>query len=422
MDRKRIRAVVAHGKTADDVANQLKASGVSPQFTIIFADAKADQTELAAKIHDSVGGTTWGMSSAGEITHTTGDIATGTIAVMALEAPQQTISFGTGIAGINGKPEQAGEDATRQAFESLHFKPEYLYLGLLRKSSLEMVAATPYTLLIAHDGHTFAEEATIKGIANVVGRGARVVGGSAADHLDRFNEPRVYLNGKSVKDAIAVAAVGTSLKNGTGMANAFRPVLGKGAFVTESVGRVVKTLNGRPAAHVYAELVGAKSLETLGQYFQRSPLGLLDATSGYWQVRSPASANAADGSMQFFSAMPPGIGVTLLEADAQSRVDSVKLAVQRAWQDAGRPKKVAALVLFNCILCHLHSTTLKCSAAEVNATQEVLKELTGQAEPVPTIGFSTFGETGATTTGTLGHHNQTLTAWLLADELVHQSA
>lgn len=59
---------------------------------------------------------------------------------------------------------------------------------------------------------------------------------------------------------------------------------------------------------------------------------------------------------------------------------------------------------------------------EVEAVQDCLQELTGLEQEIPMIGLSTFGETGATITGSLGHHNQTITAWVLGDEMYHEVA
>lgn len=419
MKKHRIRAVVGHGENVDEALAQLQAENVNASCSIIFADAMKDQETIAERVQRTLGGTTWGMSSAGEMSHKSKDIVSDSVAIMSFEAPQQMICFGAGSSPIGGDAESAGESAAREAISNLDFRPEFLYLGMLRRSAVEMIAATPFTLLVGHDGRTFNEEDTIRGIANVVGRGARVVGGSAADSLSRFVEPRVYQNGKVLKDELGIVALATSLKNGTGMANCFSPVLDKGTFITDSDGRKVRSFDGRPAAEVYCELVGAKTVEEAKTQFLHHPLGLLDATSGYWQVRSPADIGE-DGSMSFFSAVPAGIGLTLLKGDAASRVASVKTAVERAWIDAGRPKRVAAVILFNCILCHLHGKALKCSAMEVQAVQDSLKGLTGDVQEVPMIGLSTFGETGATITGALGHHNQTVTAWLLGDEMYHE--
>jgi hypothetical protein len=419
MKNQRIRVVVGHGETVEDALAQLQAENVNASCSIVFADAMKDQKSVAESVQRTLGGTTWGMSSAGEMSHKSKDIVTGSVAIMSFEAPQQKICFGAGASPIGSDAESAGESAAREAISNLNFRPEYLYLGMLRRSAVEMIAATPFTLLVGHDGHTFVEEDTIRGIANIVGRGARVVGGSAADSLSRFEEPRVYLNGRVLKDEIGIVAFATSLKNGTGMANCFSPVLDKGAFITSSKGRKVQSFDGRPAAEVYCELTGAKTIEEAKNQFLHHPLGLLDATSGYWQVRSPADIGE-DGSMSFFSAVPPGIGLTLLKGDAESRVTSVQTALERAWIESGRPKRVAAVVLFNCILCHLHGKALACSAREVQAVQDCLRKLTGEDREVPMIGLSTFGETGATITGALGHHNQTVTAWLLGDEMYHE--
>ena len=76
------------------------------------------------------------------------------------------------------------------------------------------------------------------------------------------------------------------------------------------------------------------------------------------------------------------------------------------------PKKIAAVIVFNCILRH----QLKCRLQVDDLN--LLKEVCG--DDVPLIGFNTFGEQGATQGGSIGHYNQTATVMVIAEEVITQ--
>ncbi|VVM06517.1 hypothetical protein MAMC_01112 [Methylacidimicrobium cyclopophantes] len=410
-----VRATGAYGADVGEALEKLQRQGVkTPILTLVFAASSLDQAGIAREIRTALGGHSWGFSCAGHFNGEQGDLSTEGILLLAIEQRGDVLAPCVILGKIDDAPEERARELTRRSFDGVDFSPELLYIGFTGKRASEMLQANPFTLLVAHSS-VGTEEAVLRGIAHAVGRGARVVGGTAADrlYLERVTETYAHGDGMTDKGSLSLLGIATTLKNGVGMANAFRPVGAKGAFVTESSGRVVKTLNHRPAVDVYAELVGASSWEEAKSRFSSNPMGLIEVTANYWQVRSPA-AILEDGSLIFFSAIPEGSGLTLLEADAQSRVESVRIAVRRAVADAGYPKRVAAVVAFNCILCHQQALSLGSGADEVRAIREEL------GEQVAVVGASTYGETGTTVAGTIGHHNQTITLWLLADEAISQ--
>ncbi|CAI9085906.1 hypothetical protein A7K93_08395 [Candidatus Methylacidiphilum fumarolicum] len=411
IDNSLVKTALAYGKTVDEVLDVLQKQGIlKPEFTICFISSTFNQQQVVSQIKKSLSGHLWGLSSAGEFNGIEEAMTCGGIFLLSVEPLANVLKSNVSYGTIGVDAENSAKAIVQKAFEGLQFDPELLYLGFSGKKPADLLKATPFSLLIAHS-QIGTEEKCLKGICEYVGRGVRISGGSGADslYLERVTETYCYADDKAEKNALSVLSLATTLKNGVGIANAFRPVPGKGAFVTESFGRVVYSLNHRRAADVYMELTASSSWQEAFHAFNSHPLGIVEPVSHYWHIHSPAAIQK-DGSMAFFSEIPQGSGVSLLEADSQSRIESTRLAVQRAIADAGYPQKIAAVVLFNCILCHQQSERLKTGRAEIQA----VKSLVG--ENVPLIGASTYGETGYTIAGTVGHHNQTTTVWLLGDE------
>ncbi|MGD9896969.1 MAG: FIST signal transduction protein [Candidatus Methylacidiphilaceae bacterium] len=413
--RRFVRATVAYGADLREALEKLQRQGVrNPILTILFASSLLDQDSIAQEVRSVLGGHSWGLSCAGHFNGEQENLSTEGIQLLAIEQRGDVIAPCVVMGSLDEEAEERARRLTWQAFDGADFSPELLYIGFTGKRASEMLRANPFTLLVGHST-VGSEESVLRGISRAVGRGARVVGGTAADrlYLERVTETYAHGNGRADKGALSLLGIATTLKNGVGMANAFRPMGANGAFVTESEGRVIKSLNHRPAADVYAELVGVSTWKEAQESFRNHPMGIIEATANYWQVRSPAAIQE-DGSIVFFSEIPEGSGLTLLEADASSRVESVRVAVRRALADAGNPKRVAAVVAFNCILCHQQALCLGSGSEEVRAIREEL------GAHVAVIGASTYGETGTTVAGTIGHHNQTVTLWLLADEAITQ--
>ncbi|WP_244232646.1 FIST signal transduction protein [Methylacidiphilum caldifontis] len=406
-----VKIGLSYGKTPSDVLESLARQGIKqPEFTVCFVSSELDQKQCIKEIKQSLKGHLWGLSSAGEFNGIQEEMTCGGIFLLSIEPLGDVLVSNVAIGKIEEKAEKTAKEIVKTAFEGLKFSPELLYLGFSGKKPSEMLKVNPFSLLVAHS-RIGTEEECLKGICEPVGRGVRIAGGSGADslYLERVTETYCYAEEKVEKNALSVLALASTLKNGVGIANAFRPIPGKGAFVTKSSGRVVYSLNNRVAADVYTELTNCSSWQDATKAFNSHPFGIVEPVSGYWHVHSPAVIQK-DGSLVFFSEIPQGSGVSLLEADPQSRVESTRRAVQRAIADAGYPEKIAAVVFFNCILCHQQAERLQTGRAEIKA----VKELVG--ENVPLIGASTYGETGYTLSGTVGHHNQTTTVWLLGDE------
>ncbi|CAF0694610.1 conserved hypothetical protein [Candidatus Methylacidithermus pantelleriae] len=404
-----LRVGLVTGFEPEELLQSLHATNLLPlSVGILFASGPYDHPKLFEELVERLPCPIWGFSAAGLLHSGSDDFQVRGLALLGIQSFGDVFSAST-VLGFPKGSEEAGRLA-RRAFEGCRFGPELLYLALAARPPAETVKFSPFTLLVGHSD-VGSEEENLMGISQELGRSVRIVGGTAGDtlFLERVSERYCYGEGRAEKGALSLLGIATTLKNGVGMANAFRPVKGKGAFVTESLGRQVKTLDHKPAADVYAELVGAQSWEEAQAYFKSHPLGIVEVTTGYWQVRSPA-AIGADGSLFFFSHVPQGSGLTLLETDREARIQSVRAAVRRALADAGFPKRIAAVIAFNCVLCHQQALSLACTREELRAIQQEV------GWDVPILGASTYGETGTTVSGTVGHHNQTITLWVLADE------
>jgi hypothetical protein len=100
-----------------------------------------------------------------------------------------------------------------------------------------------------------------------------------------------------------------------------------------------------------------------------------------------------------------------MDTNRDYAIESFKNALKNAITNAGSPKKIGAIIVFNCILRHLLKERL-----DINDI-DIIKEIAGD---VPVIGFNTYGEQGATLGGAIGHYNQTSTILVIGNEAISQ--
>jgi hypothetical protein len=169
-------------------------------------------------------------------------------------------------------------------------------------------------------------------------------------------------------------------------------------------------MNNKPAATVLKELLGVSEL--LPDHFAQNPLGFksLDVSNEY-VIRSVSKENP-DGSLNFYSEVPHGVYFNLMNTNKQLLEEKFKETLNKAILDAGNPKEIGAIVVFNCIYKHL--ANMRCSCNDFNVIRDVV------GKDVPVIGFNTYGEQGSTSGGSIGHHNQTSSILVIGNELVSQ--
>ncbi len=234
------------------------------------------------------------------------------------------------------------------------------------------------------DGLSGREELLAYSVQEALGE-IPVVGGSAGDALS-FASTHVYSGGKFVSDGAVLALVSTPLRVKTFKTQHFVPTEER-LVVTEAdpSRRVVKELNGLPAAEEYARLLGVDAADLAPIHFAASPVVVLIDGANY--VRSIQKVNP-DGSLTFYCAIERG--VVLREATGMDLVTNLEQALARVRAEVGQPELVLAC---DCILRKLEIAETGLNAA----VSDILRRHNA-------VGFNTYGEQFCGV-----HVNQTLT-------------
>lgn len=244
-------------------------------------------------------------------------------------------------------------------------------------------AGNTFALLLI-DGLSEREEVVTRVLQNALGN-VPLVGGSAGDGLN-FARTHVYVDGRFHRDAAVVALFSTPRPFTIFKTQHFVP-MNERLVVTEAdaAHRVVREINGLPAAEEYARVIGADPHNLPPTAFAASPIVVL--LDGGYYVRSIQSANP-DGSLKFFCAIEEGL--VLRVARGVDLVANLTEAFDQVRREIGPPEMVLGC---DCIL-------RKLEIFKSGLTHEV----SGIFERNNAIGFSTYGEQYRGV-----HVNQTLT-------------
>lgn len=234
------------------------------------------------------------------------------------------------------------------------------------------------------DGMSVREEPVTRSLQNALGR-ISMFGGSAGDDL-KFASTQVYHDGRFHGDSAVLILVTTTLPFRIFKTQHFVST-DERMVVTEADAekRIVREINGLPAAQEYARLVGVDVNDLDPMRFAASPVVVL--IDGVDYVRSIQKANP-DGSLTFYCAIEEGL--VLRVARGVDLVDNLVQTFRRIESDIGRPQVVFGC---DCILRQLEIS--QCGLKDHVA--EVLCEYN-------TVGFNTYGEQYAGV-----HVNQTFT-------------
>ncbi len=222
------------------------------------------------------------------------------------------------------------------------------------------------------DGLSMKEETLISALYMSLGN-VPIFGGSAGDSL-KFKQTFVYYDGELLNDAAVFTLFLTTLPFQIFKHQHFQPTSTR-LVVTEADPdkRLVKEINGEPAAEVYAQLIGTTIDQLNSVVFSRHPL-MLRIGSDYY-VRSISNIEL-DGSLKFFCAIDTGLVLTIGQGD--SAIESLNQSLQRIKQDLGDP---TVIIGCDCILRRL--------AMEEQGIDESVGRLLARSK---VIGFSTYGE------------------------------
>lgn len=222
------------------------------------------------------------------------------------------------------------------------------------------------------DGLSVREEPVTRALQNALGH-IQMFGGSAGDDL-KFAETRVFHGGRFHTDSAVLLLVSTELPFMLFKTQHFVST-DERMVVTEADAerRLVKEINGMPAAAEYARLVGVDVDDLDPMRFAASPVVVLIDGADY--VRSIQKANP-DGSLTFYCAIEEGL--VLRVARGVDLVENLEQIFASVRQQIGAPQ-----VVFGC----------DCILRNLEVIQTGLRE---QVEAVlkkhNAVGFNTYGE------------------------------
>ena len=385
-----------------------------------------------------VGCTTGGEISENNVTH-------GSVVVSVLSS--EYIKFGVGVGkNISKNGFNAGKEAVEKAIKDIKLDKEidaYIsYMTTKTKNLSEIVKLKKLVVLTLPAGFTLKssgwEESMMEGIKSVLGETVPIVGGSAGDD-GKFVGTFQFANGQVFSDSVVLTAIFTHLKVGFGLSHGYKPT-NKIALITRSKEKIIYELNNRPAAEVYAEMLGISLNELMkgsgllkfGEKFPRfamdfiekigitkdkflekidmykfmisSPFGIPDVSGEYW-AKVPKGI-VEKKYIEFYNNIPEKMPITLMEIDRKKAIEATADALKQSISIMKRP---AFSLIFECGGRYFYLGN------DVKKSIEAAKKL---LKGTPFIGFYTHGEQGLRMNSVSGCHTYSVTTLTISDELV----
>ena len=222
------------------------------------------------------------------------------------------------------------------------------------------------------DGLSVREEPVAHALQYALGK-IPLIGGSAGDDL-KFARTSIFGNGRFHLDSVALILITTPLPFKIFKTQHFVST-DERLVVTEAdtTRRIVKEINGLPAAEEYARLVGVDVHDLNPMRFAAAPVVVMIDGTDY--VRSIQKANP-DGSLTFFCAIEEGLVFRV--AHGVDLVNNLEQTFDNIRAEIGQPQLVFAC---DCILrtLEIHQKDLKERIGEIFRRNN-------------TIGFNSYGE------------------------------
>ncbi len=226
--------------------------------------------------------------------------------------------------------------------------------------------------LLLIDGMSMREEPVTRALQSALGC-LPLIGGSAGDGVN-FGRTHVYSEGRFHSDS-AVLIVATTRFPFKQFKTQHFVATGERLVVTEAdpALRIVKEINGLPAAQEYARILGIDARDLAPKRFAAWPVVVLIDGTNY--VRSIQKVNP-DDSLTFYCAIENGL--VLRVAKGVDLVENLEQAFLEIRADIGMPQLVLGC---DCIL------------RKLEIYQSQLKERVGEILlRNNTVGFNTYGE------------------------------
>jgi hypothetical protein len=275
-----------------------------------------------------------------------------------------------------------------------------------RKLGRELSHADLKHVLVLSDGLRVNGSLLTEGLREVLPAGVTVSGGLAGDGA-RFSRTLVGVGDSMESGRVAVVGLyGAHLSVHFGSAGGWQ-AFGPTRLITQSMGNVLRTLDGQPALSLYKRYLGdlASGLPATGLLFPLQLLATRDATEGV--VRTILAVDEETQSLTFAGDMTEGQYVRLMKAGCDALVDGADLAASQAGQHVLAPEGSAALL----VSCVGRKLVMK---QRVEEEVEAVIERLGRH--VRAAGFYSYGEICPSG---FAHgcdfHNQTMTLCVIAE-------
>ncbi len=293
-------------------------------------------------------------------------------------------SYGVGAALIEDDPSAAAHQATINALNNADCRGEM--------PAMVWMTAMPG-----------CEEALIEGIEKLLGDDIPIAGGSSADndvsaHWKQFANDDIHTNAVVISVFVPSSEIVFAFHSG------YEPTPIHG-IVTKAEGRILKEIDGRPAAEVYNEWVGGGISDVLpggGNILASTTLYPLGRAAGkivnvpYYQLSHPDAVTEA-GELTLFSTINEGDELVLMNGTIDSLVSRAG-RVAKATLDAHSLSSddIAGALVIYCAGCML---TVK------DRIDEVVNSMNKALPHTPFMGAFTFGEQGCFIGGENRHGN-----------------
>jgi two-component system, cell cycle sensor histidine kinase and response regulator CckA len=373
---------------------------------LVFASVRYDLPQLLEGVRDVSGGAPlFGATTAGEIHE---GIRKKSVVVAALASPWLRFHAAVGKAVSSD-----WKKAVQETVEDPDLAPWFDAENPEFRAALTRRGVSVFGLLFSPGNTRHADSRSLAILEELNRRSSRrfvIAGGSAADDW-RMESNAVFFNGGVHHDSMLLVIAESRLRFGCGLAHNFQPGPQR-ATVTRAADNEVIELDGRPAAEVYAAMLGTTREALENRHITLTtgkPAGIPDP---YGQHRvNVASFFTERGGVRFAQPVPEGSQIMILDTDAEDLLAAGNGALRRALTRGGIVEPALALVFY----CAQREKILGARA------DEELQLMRRMAPDTRFAGFCSFGEQGMEDDG-VNRHNNVVVSVLVLDNALSPAA
>jgi signal transduction histidine kinase len=372
-----------------------------PSAALVFASPRHDLPAVLHGVRSVMGDVpVIGSTTAGEICD---GIHRESVVVTVLASPHLTVHVGVGTevsrdwsAAVTAATEAPG---VRDFFGPS--PPAWQRLAAQSKSAFAFVLSPGATQRAETRGFPIIELLKRRSLGRLP-----IFGMSASDEM-RFEQNFVLDGERAVPDGLLVAVFETQLRFGIAMSHGFHPT-GRSALVTSADDHEVLQLDGRPAADVYAELIGVPRASLDGVFVARATktlIGVPSALGSY--IPNAATYVTPRGGLRFAIPIPPGQTVSRIQVGPETATSAGPEAIAKAAARGGVTRPALA------VACSCAIRPLLVGARY----PEEMPAMAAALQGAPLVGMVSCGEAGPADDGVPQHMNAVIGALVLGDEL-----